>query len=282
MMRYRRLVRQPAAWLSVVVAAGCASILDIDGRYVAITGDGGHTSRSQDASTGAVDSGPSESGGAGGSSARSSGGSGNGGATTRSGGTTGSGGTLASGGETGSTGGATSDVPDCTKPGSECPKGQKCCGSPVAKGSSCYLPSPGVGCGDTGCDYCSDPVPTNSTPSCSASGGAGSGGAGSGGLVCSFTCDDGFVENSGACVPKGTGGAGAGGAGGKTGTGGRTSSGGSTPTPCQTDEDCSVSCGIAGPQPCCMPNKFCGCTFFQLQIGKSIPIGYCLPRPPGF
>src|SRR5581483_3427814 len=104
------------------------------------------------------------------------------------------------------------------------------------------------------------PVPTNSTPSCSASGGAGSGG-----LVCSFTCDDGFVENSGGCVPMSSG---AGGAGGKTGTGGRTSStGGTTSSSCRVDNDCTVSCGMAGPLPCCMLNHVCGCTFFQVQVG---------------
>ena len=268
MIRYDRLVRQPAAWLSVVVATGCASILDIDGHYVAITGDGGHGSRTRDASTGGVpDAGHGESGGTGGSSTRASGGSESGGAKA-TGGMTGLGGTIASGGEAGSTGG---NVPDCSMSG--CAEGQKCCGSPVAKGSSCYLPSPGVGCGDTGCDSpCSDPVPTNSTPSCSAG-------------KCSFTCDPGFVEESGLCVAKSMGGAGGGGAGGKTGTGGRmSSSGGSTSTNCKVDDDCTVGCGPAGPQPCCMTmlNYKCGCTFFQVQIGNAPPIGYCLPRPVGF
>jgi hypothetical protein len=268
MNRQDLLVRRPAAWLSVVVAVGCASILDIDGRYVAITGDGGHGSRSPDASTGGVDSGRGESGGVGASNTQASGGSESGGTTTGSGGTSGTGGTLASGGEPGSTGGSTSEPPDCAKTG--CPKGQKCCGSPVAKGSSCYVPSPGVGCGDTGCDYCSDPVPTNSTPSCSAG-------------KCAFTCDQGFMEDSNECVAISSGGAGGGGAGGKTGSGGRaTSSGGSTSTTCRVDNDCTVSCGMAGPIPCCMLNHICGCTFFQVQVGNAIPIGYCLPRPPGF
>jgi hypothetical protein len=43
-----------------------------------------------------------------------------------------------------------------------------------------------------------------------------------------------------------------------------------------------VNCGPAGPFPCCMLNHVCGCTFFQLQVGNAPPLGYCLPRPPGF
>jgi hypothetical protein len=31
-----------------------------------------------------------------------------------------------------------------------------------------------------------------------------------------------------------------------------------------------------------MLNHKCGCTFFQLQVGNAPPLGYCLPRPPGF
>src|SRR5262249_40435950 len=107
MTRHDHLARRFAAWLSVVVVVGCTSILDIDGKYVALTGTGGRTTRSPDASAGGTDSGRGESGGAGGSSTHASGGSESGGATTASGGVTGLGGTVAAGGEAGSSGGST-------------------------------------------------------------------------------------------------------------------------------------------------------------------------------
>ncbi|HVW30761.1 MAG TPA: hypothetical protein VHC69_35635 [Polyangiaceae bacterium] len=270
MIRRHRLVERRAAWLLVAAAVvGCTTILDIDGHYVAMTSDGGRASHSPDASAGGIDSGKNDTGGtSSGGATESRGGSEIGGAWMAAGGNTEAGGAVASGGQVES-GGSTSELEDCTKTG--CPKGQKCCGSALVKGSICYYPSPGVGCGDTGCMGCTDPVPTNSTPSCSKD-------------QCSFTCDTGYMEDdSSACVAANTGGAGGAGSGGKTGSGGRTtSSGGSTSTSCQVDDDCTVSCGPAGPFACCMPNKVCGCTFFQVQIGNSIPIGYCLPRPPGF
>jgi hypothetical protein len=256
--------------IPLLVAAGCTSILDIDGRYVAITGsNGGRPGAVIDA--GSDDADKHENGG---TSAHGTGGEpetggavpGAGGMTTGAGGTTATGGTDESGGMIARGGalasGGAGGVADCAEPGNECTKGQKCCGSPAALGSACYVPSPLVGCGDTGCDYCANPVPTNSTPSCVSG-------------KCSFTCDPGYVQQSGACVAMGSGGA--------SGTGGITGSGGATSSDvCQRDKDCSIGCSFAGPSPCCMPNHMCGCTFFSLQVGSTPPIGYCLPRPPGF
>ncbi|HEX3598123.1 MAG TPA: hypothetical protein VHU80_23595 [Polyangiaceae bacterium] len=253
-----------AVWLPLFVGIGCASILDIDHRYTAGTAASGGESAS-DASTGAMDATPLDTGGnavsANSGGALESGGAiGSAGAPPGAGGTTGVGGGPEVGGAGESGGATTVGVADCSQPGNECAKGEKCCGSEAVKGSTCYGPSPLVGCGDTGCDYCSDPVPTNSTPSCRSG-------------ACSFTCDPGYVEHTGACVAMGTGGAS--GSGGKTGTGGSTAV-----QTCDYDTECTVSCGAAGPFPCCMPNSMCGCTFFNLKVGNLPPIGYCLPRPP--
>jgi len=271
------LVRRPASWLSLFVAMGCTTILDIDGRYVSMSGAGGAPpSGSADASAGGADSGRLESGGVTSGSAGlvASGGTESGGAPAGAGGFVPSlGGAFASGGAPDSSGGAAGEpATDCTTTG--CAQGQKCCGSDAVRGNSCYVPAPLVGCGDTGCDYCSDPVPTNSTPACKAG-------------RCSFVCDPGFVESSGTCVPMGSGGStgsgGATGSGGKTGTGGHTTgAGGTTSSGCEVDSECTKNCGPAGPFPCCMPNAMCGCTFFNLKLSNAPAIGYCLPIPPGF
>ena len=256
-----RLVRRPAALAVLLVsAASCTSILDIDKQYVA--GNTVLPAPSVDASR------PSKSLDAGSGGKRQSGGTTSaGGTTSGAGGATESGGRAESGGAT-ETGGSAGAVSDCTTTG--CSEGHKCCGNPNVSvvGSTCYLPSPLVGCADTGCEYCSDPVPTHSTAACAAG-------------KCSFSCDPGYMEQGGACVPMGTGGRG--GAGGATSSGGGTGKGGSTSTTrCSRDSDCTVSCAQAGPFPCCMPNDTCGCTFFNFKLGQLPPIGYCLPRPPGF
>ncbi|HEX4340163.1 MAG TPA: hypothetical protein VH062_29850 [Polyangiaceae bacterium] len=264
-------MRARALLIPAFLAAGCTSILNIDGHYVAgtTTASGGETTSRPDADSGMdaeVASGGTGPGGAGGAPETGGTAAGQGGSTTGAGGTTGMGGEVETGGavESGGAPGA-GGVRDCAVAGNECVKGQKCCGSQAVQGSTCYAPSPLVGCGDTGCDYCSDPVPNNSTPSCK-------------GGACSFACDPGYVEQSGGCVAMTTG------TGGVTGTGGASTSTGGAPavTTCDLDKDCSISCGPAGPFPCCMPNSMCGCTFFNLKLGSLPPIGYCLPRPPQF
>jgi hypothetical protein len=266
MTRPDHLARRRAAWLSVIVTVGCTSMLDIDGKYVASSSTGGHTSNSPDASPRATDSGKIASGGTGGSSTQASGGSESGGWTTASGGVAGSGGTLASGGAAGSSAGAPPE--DCSTAG--CPEGQKCCGT--ATEHSCYVPSPLVGCDPMVCSRCPDPVPTNSTPSCSKG-------------KCSFTCDPGFMQESGTCVAISSGGAGGASTGGRTGSGGSSTSssgsGGSTDVSCVHETDCHKTCGVEGPAACCRPNNICGCTYFQIDVGPG-KLGYCVPYPPGF
>ena len=259
--------RWRAALLPLFVV-GCTTILDIDGRYTAISGESGGKPGS-DAGPGHVDAGRHESGGArtmGSGGASQAGGVpvGEGGAVAV-GGTVGSGGNLAAGGTLASGGAGAGGMTDCTTPEGACEEGMKCCGSDAVKGSTCYAPSALVGCGPTGCEYCSAAVPTNSTPSCRAG-------------ACSFSCDPGFVEQSGGCVAMGTGGSSGAGTGGAKGSGGATST-----NACKSDPDCSINCGAAGPFPCCMPNDQCGCTWLNLmKLGSLPPIGYCLPRPPQF
>jgi hypothetical protein len=239
------------AWIFVAPIA-CTTILNIDGHYVSAS----NTTKSVD--SGALpESGAGASAGAtaqgnGGSALLGVGGTGTGGAVVHTGGAPPSGGVA---GAAGSIVGAGGDVvvPDCSDLG--CDTGLKCCGSPSADTKACYPPSPLVGCGDTGCDYCSDPIPDNATATCIDKN-------------CAFACNVGFVQKNGACIAEATGGAGGRNAGGTPGTGG---------APC-VDRTCPT-CGPAGPFGCCLPSGNCGCTYFDISLGGRASIGYCLPRP---
>jgi hypothetical protein len=241
-----------------LLAAGCASILDIDGHYLGLAkGSGGSVAHEPDAEAPSVDAAIIDGATHGEGGVLTTGGAPTGGVVTSAGGAvSGAGGTMntggaASGGVTG-TGGA-----DCMHAGA-CETGQKCCGSKTTTATACYVPAPLVGCGETGCDPCADAVPANATAICDTG-------------KCSFKCNPGYTDKSGACTATGTGGAGAGG----TGAGGR----GAT-TACNDDKDCPTGCGPAGIFGCCLSSGMCGCTYLNIEIGGQINIGYCLPRPP--
>jgi len=248
-------------WGACLLSVGCSAILNIDGHYVeGQTGSGG---RGHDAAIRTVDAGPMETGGA---AEDGAGGAATGGTEGESGGASMGGMLAAAGGVISSMAGAPGSGGALGEKGAvctvdDCQAGLKCCGIESSPTKACYAPGPLVGCGESGCDHCMDPVPTHATAACTAG-------------KCSFTCDPGFADQKGTCVATGTGGTGAGGAN----TGGHAGA-----TGCSKDKDCPIGCGPAG-FGCCMIRGICGCTWFNIELGgaSAIDFGYCLPRPLGF
>ncbi len=222
-------LRVPSA-LGALIAAGCTSLLGIDGKYVLEatqdSGLGGSTS-----STGGGS--PVSTGGAApGGFSGASGGTASGGTPdtggTEPGGTGGSGGTLDAG--------AGGGPPSCDADAALCTGGDKCCPAVVQQGEpprkSCVAPTPIVGCNSADCNGC--PQPPNSVAVCSAQG------------ACDFQCNQGFSRVGAGCQSSMMGSGGAGGSGGAT---------------CDPLKCPASACNIAGPFPCCTPNKTCGCTW---------------------
>jgi hypothetical protein len=133
------------------------------------------------------------------------------------------------------TGGVPVDSGTCT-PG-DCGATEKCC---PAIAPVCIPQSPLVGCASDKCDSCPAP-PENGIDICRQG-------------ACAVLCNEGYDLQGDACVPKGTGGAGAGGA---QGTGGAPGAGGKAPC----DPTTCGACNIAGPIKCCRNNDTCGCTW---------------------
>jgi hypothetical protein len=190
----RRLSLPIVLWLFAGGFA-CTSMLGLDGDYQPsqlTSGIGGDV----------ADPG---SGGAGGSAINESGGKpwsaqemGGAGAARAAGGLTGAGGDV----PVRETGGAPPDAATCSP--SDCGAGEKCCPTLSAV---CVTLGPIVGCSAATCDACPAP-PANGIDVCGPNG------------ECAVRCNEGYNEQSGQCVSKGTGGSGSGGmpaAGGATG-----------------------------------------------------------------
>lgn len=219
----------PALALSITV--GCTSLLGIDGKYVLeATQDSGLGGSSPAAGGG----GPLSTGGSLGGFSGASGG-------TASGGMPNTGGTSPGGTASGGSGGVTDSGADgglasCDADAASCTSGEKCCPAVVQSGEpprkSCVAPTPIVGCNAPDCNGC--PQPPNSVAVCNAQG------------ACDFQCSQGYVRTGTECQPSATGSGGA---------------GGSTGATCDPLKCPASSCNIAGPFPCCTPNKTCGCTW---------------------
>ncbi len=170
------------------------------------------------------------------------------GAQGGSAGVAGDGGRSGSAGQGGSGAGGTS-VQSCEVTG--CGEGKKCCGVPENSDAGidpnardCVAPSPTFGCGLADCKACPFP-PANGNSICLDG-------------ACAIKCYGGFEEQSGACVPDGSGGNG--GSAGSAGSGGSGGTGGGAQ--CTTSASCQ-GCGFHGPIGCCRKDgSGCGCTWF--------------------
>lgn len=220
-MSARRNDRVLQSVSALVLCAGCANILGIDGDYVAedslVLSEAGAATDGGSVSSGAGGS----SSGAGGSGAAGAGASAGGAAGGSPGGASGSGGLGAGGGmppdAAGGQGGA--DPMPCPD---GCPDGEKCCDG------VCVPPSPNFGCTLDSCDRCGS-IPNNAVGKCN-------------GDACGFECIPGYMQDGNQCVPDSS----AGGAG------------GGIPT---CDPATCPPCVTAVYAPCCQDNGACGCAF---------------------